>query len=218
MNTTSSGIHIAEVPADRHQEVTQTIAEAFREEAITSYALDKSDEEIRRRYRVFKEIMLQVFIDAGHLVLMAQEDERVTGAAIARVPHRPISRRTALSLLLPRLPSLLRVIFGLRRGFFRLPWAVRPPKDLPKPHYVLEILAVHPDHQGRGIARLLLERVHALADADDSAAGIYLTTGEEYTRQLYERFGYRVLITRQAGTLPVHHMFRPRQVAAVDTD
>jgi GNAT superfamily N-acetyltransferase len=214
MNTTANGIHIAEVTADRHQEVIQVVAEAFRNEAITSYALDKTHETTRRRYRAFKEVMLQLFIDGGHLVLMAQEDERVIGAAITRVPHRHISRRAALSLLLPRLPSLLALVFGLRWGLLRLPWAVRPPKDLPKPHHVLEILGVHPDHQGRGIARLLLDRVHAVCDTDNSAAGIYLTTGEEYTRQLYERFGYRVLITRQAGTLPVHHMFRPRETSA----
>lgn len=60
------------------------------------------------------------------------------------------------------------------------------------PHYRLEFLAVHPAHQGRGYARLLLEEIRRLAAADERAAGIWLETMNPSLVPLYQRFGYEV--------------------------
>ncbi|OLB77385.1 MAG: GNAT family N-acetyltransferase [Actinobacteria bacterium 13_2_20CM_2_71_6] len=56
------------------------------------------------------------------------------------------------------------------------------------PHHYLAFLAVHPDHQNRGIGSALLDRHHARLDA----AGIpaYLEANDPRNRNLYLRHGY----------------------------
>jgi GNAT superfamily N-acetyltransferase len=57
-------------------------------------------------------------------------------------------------------------------------------------HDHLAILAVHPDHQRRGLGTELLAAHHALLDAADPPTAAYLEASDPGTRQLYLRHGY----------------------------
>ena len=108
------------------------------------------------------------------------------------------------------LPQLLAYLSRVNRRALQVLRAVRKPANMPGTYYTLDFIGVHPDHHGRGIARRLLDHVHAIVDADERVEGVYLITGEEKTRSIYERFGYRVLATHRAGGIDVYHMFRER--------
>jgi len=56
------------------------------------------------------------------------------------------------------------------------------------PHQHLAILAVHPDHQGRGIGTALLQAWHATLD--DAGTPAYLEASSPRTRGLYLAHGY----------------------------
>lgn len=57
------------------------------------------------------------------------------------------------------------------------------------PHHHAAFLAVHPDAQGRGRGRALLEHHHRELDRQQIPA--YLEASDTTTRDLYARFGYR---------------------------
>mgnify|MGYP001040936259 CR=1 FL=1 len=58
-------------------------------------------------------------------------------------------------------------------------------------HHHLNMIGVRSSHQGRGLARPLLDAVHDLADDDPGSAGVTLSTEAPANLPLYERFGYR---------------------------
>lgn len=76
------------------------------------------------------------------------------------------------------------------------------------PHHYLAFLAVHPDHQNRGIGSALLDRHHARLDAARIPA--YLEANDPRNRNLYRRHGY---LGREAIRLPdgpsIWPMWRP---------
>lgn len=65
-------------------------------------------------------------------------------------------------------------------------------------------------HRSNGFCRpfytfsYMLRKRHA-------ASGIYLVTGEESTRDYYERFGYTTVETKRSSEVVAYHMFRPNK-------
>ncbi|KZE72110.1 hypothetical protein AV654_34450 [Paenibacillus elgii] len=96
--------------------------------------------------------------------------------------------------------------FALINEYMRLTTSVRPSV----PHHYLVFVGVDPEHQGTGLGKLLLNEIHALADADPTSAGIGLDTENEDNVLLYERFGYRLVEKRKLGAVTIYCMFRPR--------
>jgi GNAT superfamily N-acetyltransferase len=82
---------------------------------------------------------------------------------------------------------------------------------IPAPHYHLNMIGVRRSHQGSGLARTLLDAVHALSDASDESAGVSLTTEVPANVELYRHFGYHVLGHARVGAdLETWVLFRPR--------
>jgi len=76
------------------------------------------------------------------------------------------------------------------------------------PHWYLPWLAVAPALQGRGLGTQLLEHSLAIVDADGLPA--FLETPNPRTVPLYERHGFEVIATPQAGSCPpMTSMLRP---------
>ncbi|KAJ5157739.1 Acyl-CoA N-acyltransferase [Penicillium canariense] len=59
-----------------------------------------------------------------------------------------------------------------------------------RPHYYLEILAVHSSYQGRGLASKLLR--WGLARADEEAVEVYLSSSPD-GRPLYQKYGFQAV-------------------------
>ena len=62
-----------------------------------------------------------------------------------------------------------------------------------EPNIHVNMLAVVPEHQGRGLARTLLERVHAMSRERADSRGVTLSTESERNVALYRHMGYRVV-------------------------
>ena len=60
------------------------------------------------------------------------------------------------------------------------------------PHYRLEFIAVHPNHQGKGYGRVMLDAMHDIAKSDIHAMGVWLETTNPANVGLYEHVGYVV--------------------------
>lgn len=98
--------------------------------------------------------------------------------------------------------------YQVRAGLLQAPFKLRPDelwrlvkvdaeatkrmrRSLRTPHWVLDLLGVAPEHQGRGISRRLLEPT--LARADQKGLPCYLITNKEENVAIYSRFGFEVI-------------------------
>jgi len=77
-----------------------------------------------------------------------------------------------------------------------------------EPHFYLNVLGVHPDHQGEGIGAKLLR--HTLVEVDEKKMGAYLETGNPDNIPFYEKFGFRhrATATVPGAKMPFHTMWR----------
>ncbi len=78
-----------------------------------------------------------------------------------------------------------------------------------QPHLYLSTLAVHPDFQGRGYGRALLERTHARSEKHPGSDGVCLETENPQNVPLYEHFGYRVIGRYHYDQVEGAMLFRP---------
>ncbi len=190
-------------------------AEAFRSEAFTNWLFDLSREPVRDHLaREFAHVLVRKW-QAGNSLLVAVAGDEIVGAALVHTPGRPVRSprwKRALSGL-PRLVGLLSLGRWIRwRRVVSTLRAMQPPKDSSKPHATLVGLAVAPAHQGKGIARLLLDSVHARVEAEAGLEGTYLFTGDARNRDIYTRFGYRLVREAHGGAgFTTYHMFRARE-------
>jgi GNAT superfamily N-acetyltransferase len=65
------------------------------------------------------------------------------------------------------------------------------PFQIGVPHLHLNMIGIRRDEQGRGLGRLLLERIHELSRTAAESHGVTLNTEVETNVPLYEHFGYR---------------------------
>lgn len=197
----------------RHQlnEASRMILNAFRREAFTAAIMDLSQKKISRSYLQVIRFKIGLYRECGQPLLAALSGTRVVGMAVLQSPRVSISRWRLLGRALPVLPRMLGLLpCSLRAA--RLRRLMAPPGDLPRRYYTLDLLAVDRPYRGKGIGRALLEQAAGLCAADETASGIYLLTGDDKNRILYQRSGYDLWETRRAGPLRAHHMFRARPI------
>lgn len=192
--------------ADQIDTCTDVLLEAFRNEAFTRYWLDLSVQLQRIRYRRAARLKFLLQHKAGMPILVAVCNNQAAGVICLRPPGFKFGPSRIAELIL-NIPSLLPLLPGMLRAR-PIASAVKPPGDLPAPHWVLEAIAVAPQWQGHGIGRALLEQAISLCEQDSSATGMYLFTGDEPNRRIYERFGFELLEQRETNGFTSYHMFR----------
>jgi GNAT superfamily N-acetyltransferase len=203
-----SDASVVDLPSYLIVDAARVIADAFQAESLGMLAANLRDPHVRIAFaRVFATV-IRAHIQSGHPVRAVIENDRVLGVVALRSPHVKLNWWQLIVDLARRLPSVVRALRHMKRTAFAAGMAAKPLTGIPKPHYVLEIIAVAPSWQGRGIARRLLDDVHAMVDGDARIAGCYLVTADERPRQIYEKQGYAVIDTRTTRHITVYHMFR----------
>ncbi len=186
-------------------EAVDIFLEAFQTEAVTRTWLDLSCPRLRRRYRHAVQLKLLLHLETGQPLPAVMAGEQVIGLASLQLPGQRIPLGRTLARMLPVLPHLVPLLPRFLRAA-HLGAALRMPQGIPAGHCTLEMVAVHPDHQGVGAGRLLLRSVEQ-ESRRHAASGIYLVTGNERNRQIYERASFRVVESRDARDFTAYHMF-----------
>ena len=75
-------------------------------------------------------------------------------------------------------------------------------------HVYLTAVGVHPDEQGKGYGRALLDAVHKLSDTHPTSMGVSLDTGNAVNVPMYEHFGYNMVAKTKLEELDLWCMFR----------
>ncbi len=198
----------------KNAEVDQAITvflESFKTEAFTRALLDLEKQKNYNLYFRAVEYKFALYLEIGHPIFVARDKtsnkNSIAGLFLLKSPHIKAPLAMQLGRILPLLPVFARLLPNYLRAAHLGP-AVKPPDNLPAAHYVLEGLAVAPAYQGKGLARIMLEKAEQVLCEDKTAAGIYLYTGDEKNRAIYERFDYRILKQVPVRTFTAYHMFK----------
>ncbi len=200
-------IRIEMATVDQLDELLAVFLSAFKDEATTAAWLDLASEKLRRTYGTLVTTKFKLYLEAGNPIFVAIDNKAILGLIILKLHHVKTSKIKAVKFITPNLPRLMVLIPHFIRGVrMGMADATRLPENLPRNHDVLEAIAVHPEHQGKKIGRKLLDHAHDYLH-DNSSPGIYLMTGEEKNRQIYERFGYMLMEERDTQNFKSYHLY-----------
>ncbi len=76
------------------------------------------------------------------------------------------------------------------------------------PHFYINILAVNPQNQGKGIGSAILSHIHQMSEQHSDSHGVALDTQTQQNVDYYQRFGYRVSATAELENVKNWFMFR----------
>ena len=209
---TTSPVTITSLQETDLSESSRVIGAAFATEAFTTTALGGTVRQVEGEYTQAIELLLRAHFEAGQPVFTATSDGDVIGVAAITRPGVSWAPFRLTWLFTRHIRVVIRLLKRMDwTGMYHVTRTMRPPGGLPAAYYRLEAIGVDPAVQGEGVGRALLDATHELVEHDPGASGIYLVTGEEATRNLYERFGYETVETKRSNGVVAYHMFRPNE-------
>jgi GNAT superfamily N-acetyltransferase len=196
--TTLSSSHV--------DEIVDVFSDAFHDYPVMRYVLG-ADEPYGQRLRRLMELFVsrRAYLDEPMLGVRDAAGVLVAAATLA-VPQ---SADPAAAFLALR-DSIWAELGTDARARYDAFAAAAHQLAIESPHYYLDMIGVRRSHQGRGLARQLLDAVHDFSSADDVSTGVRLTTERAANVPFYRHFGYRVLGRAQVGDgLESWALFRP---------
>lgn len=190
----------------RSEEAVAVLAEAFVDYPVMRFVLGPDGD-----YPVRLHILIGFFVAARilreELVLgVTESDHRLAAVALVSLPGpRPVPDE-----LVRRREEVWQELGSAERARYEAFGQASQRFDLEPPHHHLNMIGVRPASAGTGLARVLLDQVHALADKDAGSCGVTLSTEAPHNVPLYERFGYQQRgHARIAPELETWSFFRP---------
>jgi GNAT superfamily N-acetyltransferase len=168
-------------------EVVRVLCDAFAEYPVMRYVLGNQD-----GYPERLRILIGFFHGARVLredaILGISDGRGLCGVALCSLPDRVDPPE--LELLRERTWAALGADARARHEDCVRAWEST---GVDEPNIHVNMLAVSPDRQGRGLARVLLERVHAMSRERPDSRGVTLSTESARNVALYRHLGYRVV-------------------------
>lgn len=197
-----------QLDSSQTDEIIELLVLALEHGSGLSQICHADGEELRRRLRFLFQSGLSLQTTAKQPVLCVSKDNQVVGVAVIQEPGISFS-------LWAQIKWLAGVSCGVSPSVaWNLLQSMRILKQYHPldPHYYLLFLGVHPDFQGKGFARTLLDAVHALSDAHPLSTGVYLETANSKNLSFYEHFRYRLKTQVEINNITTFIMFRPNNL------
>ena len=200
-----SSSDVFELDESRAEEAVDLLVLAFEEDPAYRYFCSAERPGYLRRLRILHRCMWTLMRSSGQPLWGIASGQRLAGLAMIQQPGARLAAWPQLRWLLtvalltgPRVPW--RIL-----GDMRIAEPARPAE----PHFYLLILAVHPDFQGIGCGRALLEALQARSARHSGSRGVCLETENPDNVPFYEHNGYRVLARNSYADLEIVTLFRP---------
>jgi GNAT superfamily N-acetyltransferase len=189
--------------AEGAAEVLGTLCEAFADYPVMRYVLGSAGD-YRERLRILIDFFLGARVLRKDPMLAIYTGADVSAVAICTVPGLPPAE---LELIRERTWATLGAD---ARGRYEECVRAWEPLGVAEPNIHVNMLGVTPRLQGRGLGRVLLERVHAMSREHPEARGVTLTTESAANVAFYRHLGYRIVGQRTiAPRLETWGFFRP---------
>ncbi len=168
-------------------DVVRVLCEAFADYPVMRYVLDERAPYLER-LRTLIEFFHGARVLRDDAILGVSDGEALVAVALCSLPDRVDP---------PELDRLAEQTWGALGADARARYddCVRAwdSTGVAEPNIHVNMLAVVPDHQGCGLARVLLDRVHAMSRERTDSRGVTLSTESERNVALYRHLGYRVV-------------------------
>lgn len=196
------------VPMERKhiEKAAHVISKSFQTEEFAKNTFDFSDPETEALFAELLQIELTVFKKHGEKVEVALYEGGIAGVYSMRVTgegHGFSNLKQTFKRLRKVLPVAKRIKY---KKLYRLYRAMQQPASIPEDALLLEILAVDPDFQGKGVGGTMMASV----DEYSKSAGrpVYLYTANAENVDYYERLGYKLMETIQKKDFTAYHMLK----------
>ncbi|HUF48367.1 MAG TPA: GNAT family N-acetyltransferase [Vicinamibacterales bacterium] len=184
-------MEVTRLGLDREGEIATAMADAFRDYPVMRFvvgpAADPADYDRRLRRLVGFFVARRLRMCGPGLGIV--ERGEVVAAAVFTRPDEPEMTAEVLAM---REAVWQDLGLATRRRHEAYAEATRA-FAIDAPHHHLNMVGVRASHQGRGLARPLLEAMRRLAEDDPGSAGVSLTTEVSRNVTLYHHFGYETV-------------------------
>lgn len=199
-----SGPVITDLVAHDLPEVGEVMALAFREDPAMRYFIPGEVDERLEKISAFGQAMGASRLARGQILKGIREDGKL--AAVIGAAQPVGGEENDLS------EAIWRTCFeriGYDVGNRVEAYGEAQHRLLPSGsyHYVIA-LGTHPDYQGKGYGRALLEEICALAAKDPNSQGVCLDTESKSNVSWYESLGFSVVGQANVESLSVHMLRR----------
>lgn len=168
-------------------EASFVLAESFAAYPTTAWFFDPSPLDRREASTALMRFFVTARTLRGEAVFGVRADGRLAAVALASFPGRGVPP-PELAEAREQLWSVVGA--GARERYEAYGRALEPLLQHAAGVHV-NVLGVHPEHRGRGLARALLDRLHVLASALPSA-GVSLATEDPANLSFYRHLGFEV--------------------------
>lgn len=187
--------------------VVDVLCEAFSGYPVMRYVLGEGAEEDGRLRRLVDFFVRARAVRDEPLLAMAEGDDLV---AAATVSFPGVAPKPGALVAMARLRYVWRDLGPEARARYDRCGDAWRPLDVEVPHIHVNMIGVRRRHRGKGLARRLLDEVHALSRSDQGSQGVTLTTEDPRNVGFYEHLGYAVVgHVRIAPELESWAMFKP---------
>lgn len=204
---------VIHLPPSQAAEATAVLCDAFRDYPVMRHVIGE-----RPDYAARLETLIGFFVAARvhrqDLILGLRDGAGLVGAALVTLPgERPVGEALARHR-----EAVWAELGAEARARYEAFGAATQQHAIAEPHHHLNMIGVRRSHAGRGLARVLLDHVHAVAEADAGSAGVTLSTETAVNVPLYRHFGYTELGHAVVGPrLETWVFYRPRAGAGGGT-
>ncbi len=198
-----------EIYHDSLDEAAEVLALAFENDPFIRYVLSHHGAAYLSQVRELFRFTCEIRLDLGQPVIGTTNGTRLTGVTCISVPGKK-EWPTALKEKSERFNSIIGAESAGRLGRFSNLGDQYIPSQ---PHYHLIVIGTHPDFQGQGLGRVLLDAVNEMSESHPASTGIRLESTNPVNVPLYEYFGYHLVSKEKLDDIvDLWFMFRPNNI------
>jgi len=197
---------IIRITKDSLEEATEVLTRAFEDDPVINYFISGHKDAYPEKLRQVFRYQCLMYLEMDLPVFGTVQNSRITGIACLSIPGKKERPDTLVKTDKEFEKSMGPESFDRIKRYMNLSKKYTPEG----PHHYLAALGIHPDFQGQGYARLLLDRVSEISEKHGTSTGVFLETAKSKNVELYKHFSYNLFATEKLdGVVDLWYMFRP---------
>jgi ribosomal protein S18 acetylase RimI-like enzyme len=197
---------LVELKRDSLEEAVEVLSQAFYDDPYIHYVLTGHENDFSARIRDIFGLVCEIYLEMELPFIGAMYNQELAGVACVSIPEKKKWPESLIRKSREMNESLGAECSKRMEGYRKLQKRYTPEK----PHCYLAVLGIHPEYQGNGLARLLLDEVHEISRKNSTSTGVFLETAKLKNVDMYRHFGYNLISQdRLDNSVDLWYMFKP---------